>query len=115
MCLARTGANPVRPHMIAVNPAQTHVIVSFVASGHVLSIEADSREPIECIRTSPGAGGLRQAHMSAPSPDGILKVRQGGRSATFESIARVSNKDAQGLERADVHASTVRRKVRPRD
>jgi hypothetical protein len=37
LCLARTGANPVRPHMISVNPAQTHVIVSFVASGHVLS------------------------------------------------------------------------------
>jgi hypothetical protein len=59
LCLARTGANPVRPHMIAVSPTQTHVIVSFVASGHVLFI------------------------------------------------------DAQGLERADIHASTVRLKVRP--
>ena len=29
--------------MIAVNPAQTHVIVSFVATGHVLFIEAASR------------------------------------------------------------------------
>jgi hypothetical protein len=69
LCLARTGANPVRPHMIAVNPTQTHVIVSFVASGHVLFIEADSREPVECIRTTAGAGGVRQAHMATPSPD----------------------------------------------
>jgi hypothetical protein len=45
---------------------------------------------------------------------GVLKVRQGGRNATFEAIARVSNKDAQGVERADVHASTVRLKVRSR-
>jgi hypothetical protein len=28
LCLSRTGANPVRPHMIAVNPAQTHSPVS---------------------------------------------------------------------------------------
>jgi hypothetical protein len=33
LCLARTGANPVRPHMIAVNPAQTHVIVRQRAVG----------------------------------------------------------------------------------
>jgi hypothetical protein len=46
---------------------------------------------------------------------GVLKVRQGGRSAAFESIARVSNKDAQGLERADVHASTVRLKIWPKE
>ena len=30
-CLASTGANPVRPHMIAINPSQTHAIISFVA------------------------------------------------------------------------------------
>jgi hypothetical protein len=86
MCLARTGANPVRPHMIAVNPAQTHVIVSFVASGHVLFIEADSREPVECIRTSPGAGGLRQAHMSAPSPDGTYVTVANQNGKLFERI-----------------------------
>jgi hypothetical protein len=40
LCLARTGANPVRPHMLAINPSQTHAIVSFVASGHVLFIDA---------------------------------------------------------------------------
>jgi hypothetical protein len=29
-------------------------------------------------------------------------------------MARVSNKDAQGLERADVHGSTVRLKIWPK-
>jgi DNA-binding beta-propeller fold protein YncE len=81
LCLARTGANPVRPHMITVNPAQTHVIISFVATGHVLFIEADSREPVECIRTSPGVGGVRQAHMATPSPDGtyVTVANQNGK------------------------------------
>jgi hypothetical protein len=36
LCFAQTGANPVRPHMLSINPSQTHAIISFVASGHVL-------------------------------------------------------------------------------
>jgi hypothetical protein len=43
----------------------------------------------------------------------VLKVTAGGRSAKFESIARVSNIGIDGIERADVHASTVRMKVKP--
>ena len=40
LCLAQTGANPVRPHMLTMNKASTHAIVSFVASGHVLFMNA---------------------------------------------------------------------------
>ena len=69
MCLAKTGANPVRPHMIAVNASQTHAIVSFVASGHVLFIDAATRAPVDCLRASVGAGGARQVHFAIPSPD----------------------------------------------
>jgi hypothetical protein len=69
MCLAKTGANPVRAHMIAVNASQTHAVVSFVASGHVLFVDAASRAPIDCVRTSIGAGGARQVHFAIPSPD----------------------------------------------
>jgi DNA-binding beta-propeller fold protein YncE len=86
LCMAQTGAYPVRPHMIAVNPAQTHVIVSFVATGHVLFIEADSREPVECIRTSPGVGGVRQAHMATPSPDGTYVTVANQNGKLFERI-----------------------------
>jgi DNA-binding beta-propeller fold protein YncE len=73
-CLASTGANPVRPHMIAMNAAQTHAIVSFVATGHVLFMDGVTRQPLACFRMSPGAGGARQAHMSIPSPDGTYVV-----------------------------------------
>ncbi len=69
MCFAKTGANPVRPHMIAVNADQTHAILSFVASGHVLIMDAATRAPVDCIRTSIGAGGARQVHFAIPSPD----------------------------------------------
>ena len=86
LCLARTGAAPVRPHMIAVNPAQTHVIVSFVATGHVLFIDARSREAVECIRTSPGVGGVRQAHMATPSPDGTYVTVANQNGKLFERI-----------------------------
>src|SRR5688572_10363696 len=69
LCLAQTGANPVRPHMLTMNKDNTHAIVSFVASGHVLFVDAGTRQPIACIRTSIGSTGVRQVHQSYPSPD----------------------------------------------
>lgn len=85
-CLARTGANPVRPHMIAMNSAQSHAIISFVASGHVLILNATTRTPVDCIRTSIGAGGARQVHFAIPAPDGtyIAVANQNGK--LFERI-----------------------------
>jgi hypothetical protein len=41
---------------------------------------------------------------------GIIKVQAGGRTGTFEAIAPVSNVDAGGVERADMHALTIRLK-----
>src|SRR5687768_1117752 len=86
LCLARTEANPVRPHMIAVNPSQTHAIISFVATGHVLFVHADTRLPVACFRTSPGAGGSRQAHMSTPSPDETYVTVANQNGKLFERI-----------------------------
>ena len=85
LCLAQTGANPVRPHTIAFNTSQTHAIISFVASGHVLFMDAASRQPLACLRMSVGAGGARQAHMSYPSPD--------------ETYVTVANQNGKLLER----------------
>jgi hypothetical protein len=45
-----------------VHRTRVHVIVSFVATGHVLFIEADTRRMVECICTSPGVNTIRQAH-----------------------------------------------------
>ena len=86
LCLAQTGANPVRPHMMAINPAQTHAIISFVASGHVLFMDANTREPVACFRMSVGAGGAQQAHMSTPSPDGTYVTVANQNGKLFERI-----------------------------
>lgn len=86
LCLTRTGANPVRPHMMAINPAQTHAVISFVASGHVLFMDAAARQPVACFRTSPGDGGARQAHMSTPSPDGTYVTVANQNGKLFERI-----------------------------
>ena len=92
MCLAKTGANPVRPHMIAINARQTHAIVSFVATGHVLIIDAAARTPVDCIRTSVGAGGARQVHFAIPSPD--------------ETYLAVANQNGKLFERIDTDYAT---------
>ena len=92
LCFAKTGANPVRPHMLAVNPSQTHAIVSFVASGHVLFLDAATRQPVDCIRTSVGAGGARQVHFAIPSPD--------------ETYVSVANQNGKLFERIDTDYAT---------
>jgi hypothetical protein len=92
LCLDKTGVNPVRPHMIAVNASQSHAIISFVASGHVLIMEARTRTPIDCIRTSVGAGGARQVHLAQPSPD--------------ESYIAVANQNGKLFERIDTNYAT---------
>src|SRR5687768_17565876 len=42
LCLAKTGANPVRPHMMVFNGDDSHGILAFVASGHVVIFDAAS-------------------------------------------------------------------------
>lgn len=92
LCFAKTEANPVRPHMLAINPSQTYAIVSFVASGHVLFLDAATRQPVDCIRTSIGAGGARQVHFAIPSPD--------------EAYVSVANQNGKLLERINTDYST---------
>jgi DNA-binding beta-propeller fold protein YncE len=75
LCVAQTGTAPVRPHMLLFSPGRTHAVLAFVASGHVLFIEADQREPVACIDV--GA----QAHAAMPSPDGsyVVVANQNGK------------------------------------
>jgi hypothetical protein len=81
LCLARTGANPVRPHMLFFNSRHTHGVLSFVASGHVVIFDGATRAPVACLRMSPGAGGALQAHAAVPTADDrhILVANQNGK------------------------------------
>jgi hypothetical protein len=87
LCFAETGANPVRPHMLAFNSTGSHGILSFVASGHVVIFDGPTREAVACFRTEVGAGGARQAHAIWPAPDDsyVLVANQNGKK--FERIA----------------------------
>lgn len=87
LCVQRTGANPVRPHMLYFSATASHAILSFVASGHVVFFDAATREPVGCVRTEAGAGGARQAHAAVPTPDDafVLVANQNGKK--LERIA----------------------------
>lgn len=92
LCLAETGANPVRPHMLFFNSTHSHAVLSFVTSGHVVVFEAATRTPVACVRASPGAGGARQAHAATPAPD--------------DSYILVANQNGKLLERIDADFAT---------
>lgn len=68
LCLAQTGSAPRRPHMLELDPAMSHAVLTFVATGHVLFMDAATRQPVECIDVG------EQAHAAIPSPDGAYVV-----------------------------------------
>lgn len=69
------AAAPRRPHYISFNASHTHAIISFVATGHVLIIEAATRTPVFVVDVG------TQAHAAVPSPDEsyILVANQNGK------------------------------------
>jgi hypothetical protein len=81
LCLNQTGANPVRPHMLFFNSTETHAVLSFVASGHVVFFNAQTKQPVACVRTETGAGGARQAHAAWITGDDhyVLVANQNGK------------------------------------
>jgi hypothetical protein len=81
LCMASTGATPVRPHMIFFNSTGSHAVLAFVASGHVVFFDAATRTPVACLRSTPGAGGARQAHAAVPTRDdaAVIVANQNGK------------------------------------
>jgi hypothetical protein len=63
LCLSLTGTAPRRPHMFMFNATHSHAILSFVATGHVLFMDAATRTPLDCVDV-----GV-QAHAAFPSQD----------------------------------------------
>jgi hypothetical protein len=69
-CEERTGSLPTRPHMLVFNggdeqrpSGSRYAVIAYVASGHVAFLDADEREPVECIDVG------TQAHAAWPTPD----------------------------------------------
>ena len=86
LCVAQTGTAPVRPHMLFFNAAESHGVLAFVASGHVLFLDADERTPLACIDV-----GV-QAHAAVPAPD--------------ESYVVVANQNGKLLQRIKTDYAT---------
>jgi hypothetical protein len=80
------SAAPRRPHYITFNAAHTHAIIAFVATGHVLIIEAATRTPVFVVDV-----GV-QAHAAVPSPD--------------ESYILVANQNGKLLQRINTNYAT---------
>jgi DNA-binding beta-propeller fold protein YncE len=89
--LVTAFADDPTPDLIAMSPSGSHAFISLRGPNPLTA------DPHVSTGTTPGVG--------------ILKVLESGRSARFEAVARVSNTDVAGVERADVHAMTVR--IRP--
>lgn len=87
LCSTTTGTNPVRPHMLFFNSTYTHAVLAFVASGHVAIFDTATYDPVACLRTAPGVGGVRQAHAAFPALD--------------DSYILVANQNGKLLERID--------------
>ena len=75
LCLAQTGTAPVRPHMFFFNGGRSHAVIAFVASGHVVFMNTETKAPVQCLDV-----GV-QAHAAVPSNDQtfIVVANQNGR------------------------------------
>lgn len=76
------------PDLLATSPKGSHVFASLRGPAPLTA------DPHVSTGSTPGVG--------------VIKVQAGGRGGDFESIAPVSNIDAADVERADVHALTIR-------
>jgi DNA-binding beta-propeller fold protein YncE len=94
LCLAQTGAAPRRPHMVFFNAGSSHAIVSFVATGHVLFMDAATRAPLACLDV-----GL-QAHAAVPSPDETYAVVANQNGKLLQRISTDYGANAFTLEEA---------------
>jgi DNA-binding beta-propeller fold protein YncE len=81
-------SNDPTPDLLAVAPNGSHAFMSLRGPNPLTA------DPHVSTGSTPGVG--------------VLKVTQGGSSALFEAVVPVSNVDAAGVERADVHAMTLR-------
>jgi len=94
LCVAQTGAAPVRAHMLGLNSTHTHAILSYVATGHVVFFDTATRQPLTCIDV-----GV-QAHASFASPDDqyVFVANQNGK--LFQRITTDYGTNTFGLDNA---------------
>ena len=78
------------PDLLVTSPNGSHVFMSLRGPNPLTA------DPHVSTGSTPGVG--------------VIKVLESGRNGFFEAVAPVTNKDAGNVERADVHAMTIRLK-----
>jgi hypothetical protein len=78
------------PDLLVTSPNGSHVFMSLRGPNPL------SADPHVSTGSTPGVG--------------VVKVHHGGKDGKFEAVAPASNIDAANVERADVHAITIRLK-----
>jgi hypothetical protein len=77
-------------------------------SPDLLDIAPSGNRMFVSLRGSMPLSGDPHASTGSTPGVGVIHVLQGGRTGRLESIARISNRDAGGIERADPHGLRVR-------
>lgn len=88
--LAGPPSSDPTPDLLVTSPNGSHVFMSLRGPNPLTA------DPHVSTGSTPGVG--------------VIKVLESGRNGFFEAVAPVTNKDAGGVERADVHAITIRMK-----
>jgi DNA-binding beta-propeller fold protein YncE len=73
--IAQTGTAPRRPHLIFFNGANTHAIIAFLETGHVLFMDARTRTAVGCI----DVGEQAAAAVASPDQTFVLVANQNGK------------------------------------
>lgn len=94
LCLTQTGTAPRRPHMMLFNGSGTHAVIAFVATGHVLFMDAATAAPVACVDV-----GV-QAHAATPSPDETYVVVANQNGKLLQRIATDYATDSFTLDAA---------------
>jgi DNA-binding beta-propeller fold protein YncE len=96
LAVAQTGTVPVRPHMFFFNRSETYGVLAYVATGHVLFIEAKTRKPTAFVDVG------EQAHAAYPAANEkyVIVANQNGKK-----VHRIWTDYEQGIFLHDTEAT----------
>jgi DNA-binding beta-propeller fold protein YncE len=104
--------------IVVIETATDEVVNEFSLAGRLssdpspdlLELAPPGNRVFASLRGSLPLSGDPHASTGSTPGVGVIRVEQDGRSGELQAIARISNLDAGGIERADPHGLRVRRK-----
>jgi DNA-binding beta-propeller fold protein YncE len=104
--------------IVVIETATDEVVNEFSLAGELssdpspdlLDLAPPGNRVFASLRGSLPLSGDPHASTGSTPGVGVIRVEQGGRSGELQAIARISNLDGAGIERADPHGLRVRTK-----